>query len=372
MTRHSGESTKPRWTGSFRVTDRFATLSEIYDAAQATLKPEVWDFVDAGAGAEWTSRENVRAFQDWCFRPRVLTGINPPSTATTFLGIELSLPVLSAPFGGDAVIHPEGHKAVVRACELFGTASIVPGFGSFPLEEVRKSAPKAARIFQLHSMGSDQAFLDLANRAMSAGYTALCVTVDCPTRGWRDRLIKDRLDLGTASSGNFAGALELDAPDVFGQFHGLSEPIWSWTRLERVVEKLNVPFMVKGIMTAEDARAALAIGASAILVSNHGGRQLDGAPPTLHQLPEIVAAIRGKIPVAFDGGIRRGTDVLKAIALGARVVVIGRAAAMGLAAAGQDGVYRVLELIREEMLRTMALVGREGMGAVDASLLQHR
>jgi 4-hydroxymandelate oxidase len=207
---------------------------------------------------------------------------------------------------------------------------------------------------------------------MSAGYTALCVTVDCPTRGWRDRLIKDRLDLGTASSGNFAGALELDAPDVFGQFHGLSEPIWSWSRLERIVEKINLPFMVKGIMTSEDAQAALAIGASAILVSNHGGRQLDCASASLHQLPEIVTAIQGRIPVAFDGGIRRGTDVLKAIALGARVVVIGRAAAMGLAAAGQDGVYRVLELIREEMLRTMALVGRESMGTVDASLLQRR
>jgi isopentenyl diphosphate isomerase/L-lactate dehydrogenase-like FMN-dependent dehydrogenase len=363
-------SERPRWTGSFQIPDDFATLGEIYDAARTNLKAEVWEFVDAGAGEEWTAHENIRAFQDWCFRPRLLTGIAPPRSTQTFLGITLSAPILTAPFGGDAVIHEEGHLAVARADQRFGIASIVPGFSSFSLEQIAAEAPSAARFFQLHSMGSDQAFLELASRAAAAGYTALCVTADAPTRGWRDRLLRARLDLGTASSGNFERVLELDAPDVFGQFHGITEPIWSWSRLEAVVRKVDLPFMVKGIMTAEDAELAISIGAAAVYVSNHGGRQLDGAPASLRQLPEVVGTVAGRVPIVFDGGIRRGIDVVKAVSLGADVVVIGRAAAMGLAAAGEAGVFRVLELIREEMFRTMALVGRADIASLNPSLLQ--
>lgn len=349
------------------MTEEFATLGEIKEAARLNLSSKVWNFLEGGGGEEATVRANRAAFSRWLFRPRVLPGIGQPSTATEFLGISLAMPVMTAPFGPDIYFHPQGQKAVARANQRFGTASLVPAVSAFSLEEVASEAPVAAAVFQLHSVGRDDTFLELASRAEAAGYQALCVTVDRPVGGWRDRVLHDRF----APSWNAVTANYPDEPGgTLSELHEPNQPLWSWDRLGNLCSKIRLPFVVKGILTGEDARAAIEIGAKGIVVSNHGGRQLDWAPATLDQLPEIVAEVGSKAAIALDGGIRRGTDILKAIALGASVVFVGRLAALGLAADGESGVFRTLELLQAELTTTMALVGRGTISSIDRSLLQ--
>jgi 4-hydroxymandelate oxidase len=353
------------------VCSRFATLNEVFAAAKANLEPVVWDFLEGGAGDELTIATNRQAFARWNFRPRVLSGMQPPNTQTTFLGIPLSLPVLTAPFGAERLFHSEGHLAVARANARFGIASIVPEASSYSLEAIAAVAPTAAKIFQFHPLGSEENFLRTIHRAEDAGYTALCLTVDCPTSGWRERNLRNRFDLSIdVVGGNYPPEMGVDMMEVFDQMECLDRPIWSWEKVSDLCSQSSLSLMVKGILTAEDAVAAVGAGAKAIVVSNHGGRQLDCAPAALDQLAEVVAAVGGKCEIALDSGIRRGTDILKALALGANVVVIGRAAAMGLAAAGEEGVYRVLDLLQQELLKTMAIVGRPTIESVDRSLLQ--
>ncbi|GAB2812118.1 alpha-hydroxy acid oxidase [Actinocorallia aurea] len=332
----------------------FVTLGEIHAAAQRTLDASVWDFLEGGAGAEWTLAANRAAVDTWAFRPRVLRGTSPPDLSTTLLGVELAMPVLVAPFGADRLFHPEGHRAVTAAVQEAGIASIVPEAGSFSLEALAKEAPGAARFFQLHALGSDEMFLGLAGRARDAGYEALCVTVDSPVDGWRERNKTNRFGLDTsAMEGNHASATEL-----FGPMLRNDAPVWTWERLAGLARRAGMPFLAKGVLVGEDAALAVEAGACAVYVSNHGGRQLDGAPATLTQLPEIVQAVAGRVPVIIDGGFRRGTDILKALALGADAVALGRPVAYGLAAGGREGVAAVLDLLRREMRATMTLLGR--------------
>ncbi|NKQ56083.1 alpha-hydroxy-acid oxidizing protein [Amycolatopsis sp. K13G38] len=345
---------------------RFATISEIQEAARAALDSHVWDFLDGGSGDEVTLLDNRAAFTSWKFRPKLLTGIAEPTTNTTFLGLPLSLPVLSAPFGADRLFDPEGHRAVARANQRAGTWSIVPEASSFSLEAVAKAAPEAARMFQLHPMGTDTDVLRMARRAADAGYSALCLTCDCPAGGWRERNRRNRYgprhDLVT---GNYTA----HGAEFAGHFLNPQRQ-WTWNRVADVLAQAELPFMAKGILTAEEARAAVSAGASAILVSNHGGRQLDGAPASLDQLPEIVAEVGAEVDIALDSGIRRGADIVKALALGADVVVLGRPIAMALAAGGQNGVLRMLELLRDEMVNVMTLLGRPDVVSLDGSALQ--
>jgi 4-hydroxymandelate oxidase len=368
-TSDEGTAADARW--SYDTTSHFATLSEVFEAARANLEPAVWDYLDGGAGDELTLAENRRAFARWQFRPRALSGISPPDTRTTFLDIPLSMPVLTSPFGSDRLFHPDGHLAVARANAQFGVASIVPEASSFSLEEIQSTAPAAARIFQLHPLGTEENFLRMIHRAEDAGYDALCVTADSPTGGWRERSMHTRFspDLD-ALTGNYPPPAREDAMKVFGQLFHMDQPIWSWAKVANLCSHSHLPFMVKGILTAEDARAAVDAGASAILVSNHGGRQLDSAPAALEQLAEVVTEVGGKVEIVLDSGVRRGSDILKGLALGANVVVIGRAAAMGLAANGEDGVYRVLELMQKELVTTMALVGCPKIASVERSFVQ--
>ena len=345
---------------------RFVTIGEIREAAKSTLDSRTWDFLEGGSGDEVTLADNRAAFASWKFRPRLLTGMADPTTSTTFLGMSLSLPVLSAPFGADRLFDPEGHRAVARANQRFGTWSIVPEAGSFSLEAVAEAAPEAARMFQLHPMGTDADVLRIARRAADAGYSALCLTCDCPTGGWRERNRRNRF--GPAHeivTGNYA------APGAQFTDHFLQpQRQWTWQRVADVLSRADLPFMAKGILTAEEARAAVSAGAGAVLVSNHGGRQLDGTPASLDQLPEIVAEVGGEVDIALDSGVRRGSDIVKALALGADVVVLGRPVAMALTASGEDGVFRLLELLREEMINVMTLVGRPDVVSLDATALQ--
>lgn len=351
----------------------FATLGQAFDVARERMTPEVWDFVSGGAGDESTLQDNRDEFARWQFRPRVMSGLGAPSTATTVLGMDLRLPVLTAPFGTDGLYDPQGHRAVARANARCGVLSIVPEAGTFSLEDVRAAAPDAARIAQLHPMGSAEAFRRMLGRIESSGYAAVCVTVDCPTGGWRERNLRNHFDVDLdVVSGNYPGRTDEELAEVFGQIYSRSAPVWSWSQLTAAMAGTTLPWIAKGILSAEDARRAVDAGAAAVVVSNHGGRQLDGAPSALGQLPEIVAAVGGEVDVLLDSGIRRGSDIVKAVALGASAVVIGRLAVVALAAGGEPGVEHALRLLEEEIITILTLVGRGSIRDLGPDALMRR
>jgi isopentenyl diphosphate isomerase/L-lactate dehydrogenase-like FMN-dependent dehydrogenase len=329
----------------------FVTLEEIHAAALSRLPQDAATYLEAGAGTELTLRANREAFSRWVIRPRPMTGVSDPKTNTSFLGIPLSVPVLTAPFGGDALFARDGHLAVARANAACGTASIVPEVGSFSYEAVAAAAPAAARIGQLHPHDS---FDYSAARIKAAGYDALCVTVDCPIVGFRARSRMGRFHLDPAIwSGNVLDG----SPNIASTYGARVVPTWTWDQLAAATARHGMPWIAKGILTAEAAEAALGAGASAILVSNHGGRQIDPSPASLDALPEVAAAVAGQVPVLLDSGVRTGADVFLALALGASAVVIGRLAAYGLAAAGEQGVRRTIELLTQELHILMTLAG---------------
>ncbi|WP_067574546.1 alpha-hydroxy acid oxidase [Nocardia acidivorans] len=339
----------------------FGTLDEIHRAAVTALTPEVLDFVEGGAGKEITLRGNLAAFDRWRVLPEPMSGVAAPSTRTELLGLRLETPILTAPFGGDAMFHPDGHLAVARAAEQYGALSIVPEAGTFSYEQVRRAAPRAARIAQLHPFAHATG---VAERVRRAGFDALCVTVDCPVGGFRTRNMANRFDPDQRLfAGNLTG--ENGAPgvaEIFGQLLKQGGSVWSWAELADAAADFGLPWMAKGILTPVAAERALAIGASALVVSNHGGRQLDPAPASLEVLPAIRAAVGPELPILLDSGVRTGSDVYLALALGADAVIIGRSAIYGLAAAGAPGVGRVLELLTEE-LRTLMILS--GAGSID-------
>jgi isopentenyl diphosphate isomerase/L-lactate dehydrogenase-like FMN-dependent dehydrogenase len=346
--------------------DGFATLSEIREAAKALVDAGTWNFVEGGSGDEWTLAENVRAFQRWRFDPRMLTGIDPPDPSTVVLGLDVALPVFTAPFGFDGELHPLGHAAVAEGAADAGTLSIVPLICSRSLEDVAAAAPDAARIFQGLAWGPDDVFVNLGTRARRAGYDALVVTVDTSMPGWRERSMRDRwTPPAHAVLGNFA-----DDPGALAAMMDFDQRMWTWERLGDACARVGLPWLPKGVLSAEDARAALDVGAAGVFVSNHGGRQLEGAPATLDVLPEVVDELGADGTVIIDGGIRRGSDVLKAVALGAHAVAVGRPVAWGLAAGGASGVTRVLDLLRRELVTTMSLCGRRTLADLDRSLVR--
>jgi 4-hydroxymandelate oxidase len=261
---------------------------------------------------------------------------------------------------------------VARANAAHGVASIVPEASTFALEEIAAAAPAAARILQLHPTGDPANVLAIVHRGRAAGYEAVCVTCDCPTAGWRERNMRNRFEIDVAYvGGNYppGGAVALE--EVFGQLFYRDAPIWTWDMLAEVMAAGGLPWMAKGILTGEDALAAADAGAAAVLVSNHGGRQLDGAASSLGQLVEVADALAGgPLQIAIDSGVRRGSDIVKALALGADVAVLGRTAAFGLAAAGEAGVARTHELLRDEIATIMTLAGRQRIADLDRALVQ--
>jgi isopentenyl diphosphate isomerase/L-lactate dehydrogenase-like FMN-dependent dehydrogenase len=348
---------------------QFTTLGEVYETAPRMLSPEAWAYLDGGAGAEETLADNLRAFQRWRLRPRCLAGVVTPSTATQFLGMPLAAPILTAPIGSDILFHPDGQCATVRAAARRGIVPVVSEASHWPLETVAACAD-GPKVMQLHAWGGRDEFLALVERAERAGFSAICVTIDCPTLGWRERIMRRRFTpRDDAWTGNCVGPPGAAAAAA-ARLSGGRGSEWTWETLADARPAIGLPVMVKGVLTAEDAEAAVAAGVDAVVVSNHGGRQLDGVPATLDQLPEVLEAGRGRVAVALDGGIRRGTDVLKALALGADVVLVGRAAAMGLAAAGEPGVAAVLRLLVEELERSMLLAGRADLREIDRSLVR--
>lgn len=348
-----------------------------YEAlAREQLPAMVFDYYFGGAGDEITVRENRLAWQRLRLRPRVLVDVGTRDLSTTVLGRKISLPVLTAPCAFNALAHPDGELAVARATAAAETIQVVSTAGTYSLEEVAAAAPQGNRWFQLYCYRDRSVTKGLVERAAAAGYLALCLTVDAPLVGRRDRDTRNCFGLPPGMTWkNLAGAgLDQMASDDQGSalVRYISE-IWdaslTWEAISWIRSLSPLPLVVKGILTAEDALLAVEHGASAIVVSNHGGRQLDCTLATCEALAEIADTVAGRAELLVDGGVRRGSDVLKALALGAKAVLIGRPYVYALAAGGQAGVEHLLSLLRDELDLDMALAGRPTIASIDRSLL---
>jgi len=312
--------------------------------AEEKLDANALAYFAGGAGDEVTLRENVAAFERLKLRPRVLVDVGSVATKTTVLGNEISLPVLIAPLAMQRMAHPDGELATARAAAAAGTILCVSSAATARPVEIAEAAPGCVRWFQVYVFADRAVTLDLVEEACAHGYSALVLTVDTPFLGRRERDI--RVDFKIPE-----GITPIS--DIFARAFDTS---LSWRDLEWL-SGYGVPVVVKGILTAEDARLACEHGAAAIVVSNHGGRQLDGVPASIEVLAEVAEAVDGRAEVLLDGGVRRGTDVLKALALGARAVLVGRAMLWALAVDGEAGVRHVLELLRAELELGLALLG---------------
>ncbi len=324
-------------------------------AARERLDPGAYAYYAGGSGDEQTLRANAAGYARWELRPRVLVDVDEVSTATTVLGTELSMPLLVAPTAFQRLAHPDGELAMARAAAAAGTAMCLSTLSSVTPAELAAAAPGAPQWFQLY-WSRDRGFTEeLLAAVVEAGFGALMLTVDFPVAGRRERDIREAFTLpDDLVSPNLPVALA--RRDFHAALGGVVDASLTWRDLEWLRSTCELPLVLKGVLTAEDALLAAEHGAAAVVVSNHGGRQLDGVPATLDVLPEVVEAA-GEVEVLVDGGIRRGTDVLKALALGARAALTGRAALWGLAVDGEEGAARVLALLREEIEIGLKLLG---------------
>jgi 4-hydroxymandelate oxidase len=334
----------------------------------------VYEFVAGGAGDEQTVRANREAFARWRLLPRVLRGLREVSTATTVLGQEIALPVLIAPSGLHRLAHDDGELATARGARQAGTIYTMSTAATVAMETV---APEAGPWwFQLYVFSDRGVTRDLVERAVAAGASALIVTVDVPLLGRREADERNRFELppelvlANLRAPEHQRIVATDDGSGLNTYIGASwEPALTWEDLDWLASLSPLPVVPKGILHPEDAARAFEHGARAVIVSNHGGRQLDSAVASLDALPAVVAAIAGKGEVLLDGGVRRGTDILKALALGARAVLIGRPIYWGLAVGGEAGVRHILELLRAELALDLILCGLPGPDAVTRDLL---
>ncbi|MFD0634052.1 alpha-hydroxy acid oxidase [Catenulispora yoronensis] len=353
-------------------------LDDYRGAARERIAPDVWDFIDGGAETERTVQANLAAFQRVILRPRVLVDTEVCDTRTSILGAPVGTPLAVAPTAYHRLVHPDGEVATARgagAAEALYTVSI---FASRTLEDIAAAATGPLWL-QLYWLRQRDALSVLIDRAVQSGYRALVLTVDIARMGRRRRDMRN----GFAVGPDFA-AVNLDAA-LMASAHergpeGTSalathtaqtiDPSVTWSDLAWLRARSDLPIVLKGILTAEDARLAVEHGADAVIVSNHGGRQLDGAVPSLVALPEVTAAVGGACPVLFDGGVRGGGDAFAALALGAKAVFLGRPVLWGLAVGGAGGVAGVLNLATEELGHTMALAGRPALDVIDGGAVR--
>ena len=325
--------------------------------AEERLEPGPWAYLAGGSGDEWTLCENRAAFARWTFRPRVLCDVSEISTSTTVLGTPVELPVVVGPVAYQQLYHPDGECAAARGAAAAGTAIAVSTFSTRSHEEIAAAAPGVMQWCQVYVFQDRGPTREHLAGAADAGCSAVVLTVDTPRLAQRERDLRVGFEVPADLPLPYARTTIGDAPLNPADQFALLDPSVSWRDLEWIASEGKLPVILKGVVTAEDAELAVEHGAAAIVVSNHGGRQLDSAPATLDALPEVVDAVAGRIEVYLDGGIRRGTDVAKAIALGARAVLVGRAPVFGLAVAGEDGVRHVLELLRDELALALSLLG---------------
>ncbi|MGO8796349.1 MAG: alpha-hydroxy acid oxidase [Candidatus Sulfotelmatobacter sp.] len=374
---------------------RVVCIEDFRPIARQRIPKSVFDYLDGGAEGEVTLRENCRVFNDVTFRPRHAVAVAECSLCAQALGFDLALPLLLAPVGYSRLMHPGGEVAVARAAGRAGTAYILSTISGHKLEDVR-AASKGPVFYQLYLMGGRGAAEAAIERARAAGFNALVVTIDTPVSGIRERDFRNGMK-ELISGGPFEKIPYL--PQIFSRpgwlfsflrdggvpplqnvvvpgkgpmqlidvATALAESTPTWADLKWIREIWKGPIVMKGVLTAEDARRAIDEGVAAISVSNHGGRQLDGVPASLRALPEVVEAVKGRIEVWMDGGIRRGTDIVKALCLGANAVLCGRAYAYGLAAGGEAGVDRAIEILKTDLERTLHLLGCASVADLDRS-----
>jgi L-lactate dehydrogenase (cytochrome) len=373
------------------------SIADLRRLARRRLPQVIFDYVDGGAEDEVTLRANRRAFDAVTFRPRHAVPVAECDLRTTVLGAELSFPVLLAPVGYSRLMHPAGEPGAARAAGAAGTAYLLSTVSGYALEDVKRASAGPV-WYQLYFIGGRDAAAAGIERARIAGFSALILTVDTAVAGLRER------DLRNGMTELVGGGLLAKLP-FLPQF--LSHPRWlaaflrnggiaklpnvvipgqgpmplvdvttalahaavTWADVKWLRDRWPGPIVVKGVLTGDDARCAVDAGAAAVVVSNHGGRQLDGAPASLRVLPEVVTAVDGRAEVLLDGGVRRGSDVIKAICLGARAVLVGLAYAYGLAAAGEAGVARALQILRAETERTLKLLGCASVAKLDRSFV---
>ena len=372
-------------------------IADLRRLAERRLPRVVFDYIDGGAEDEVTLRANRLAFEEVALRPRGAVATAECDLRTKVLGMELALPFALAPVGSTRLMYPRGEVVAARAAGAAGTAYALSTLSGSRIEEVREGSG-GPLWYQLYLVGGREVATAAIRRARAAGYSALLVTIDTAVAGLRERDLRN-------------GVIELVGGDLLAKvphgFQFLARPGWlagflrdgglmrfpnvvlpdgpmryadvgaalesstvAWEDLRWIRAEWDGPLVVKGVLTSEDARRAIAEGADAIVVSNHGGRQLDGAPATLRVLPEIVSAVNGRAEVLLDGGIRRGSDVVKALCLGARAVLVGRAYAYGLGAGGGAGVARAIEILRSEVVRTLKLLGGASTSALDGTFVE--
>ncbi|XP_040077815.1 hydroxyacid oxidase 1 [Ixodes scapularis] len=342
--------------------------------------PGAAGYYRSGADQEVTLAENMKAFRKLRLRPRMLCGVSHRDQSVIVLRDQLlQVPVGIAPSAMQKLAHPQGEKAMARAAQKAGSVMILSTLSTISLEEVRQAAPKANLWLQLYVFKDRQITRQLVRRAEKAGYNALVLTVDVPRFGHRVSDIRNHfslpkhlrlgnfqdVDLQSFNSSNFGSGLE-------GYANSLFDSSLTWRDLQYLRSITSLPVVVKGVMTAEDALLAKASGASAIFVSNHGGRQLDGVAATIEVLPEVVAAVGKHMDIYLDGGVMYGTDVIKALAIGAKAVFVGRPALWSLSYKGQKGVTKMFEIFKEEIDRTLALMGCRSTRKLDPSMVVRR
>ncbi len=374
---------------------RAVNIADLRLLARRRLPRMVFDYIDGGAEREWTLRENARAFEDVLFRPRSAVATASCDLKTNVLGIPIDLPLILAPVGSSRMFYPRGEEQASRAAGTAGTIYTLSTLSGCRLEDVKAATPGSA-WYQLYLVGGRDVAMKAIDRAKAAGYKALVVTIDTPVAGMRERDarngVKELLAFNMSTVPylgqmmvrpgwlfsffrdgglmNFPNIVLADGPMGYADVGAaLEASMTSWSDFKWIREAWGGPIVAKGVHTADDARKAVAHGAAAIVVSNHGARQLDGVAPTIRVLPEVVAAVNGRTEVLLDGGIRRGSDVVKALCMGARAVLIGRAYAYGLGAGGYDGVARAINIFRSDIVRTMKLLGAGAIKDLDGSFV---
>ncbi|MFA7296413.1 MAG: alpha-hydroxy acid oxidase [Dehalococcoidia bacterium] len=355
--------------------DELVSLPDFERAAAATLPRMAFDYFAAGSGGEAALRRNVEAFERVTLRYRVLRGVGHPDTSVELLGRRHSLPVVIAPTAFMRLAHPDGEAAVARAAAARDITQGLSTLSTTSLEEVAAAAD-GPKWFQLYVFRDRDLTASLVRRAEAAGYEALVVTVDAPVLGTREADVRNRFSLPDGLLPvNLVDAAPTDVRAA-GEASGLQQyfaanidPTLTWADIDWVRSITTLPVLVKGIVRGDDAAEAVAHGVSGIVVSNHGGRQLEAAPAGIEAVREIAEEVGGRVPVLLDGGVRRGVDVLRALASGADAVLVGRPVLWGLTVGGEAGVRRVLEILRAEVEQAMALCGCHTVAEVDASLL---
>ncbi|MDQ3572559.1 MAG: alpha-hydroxy-acid oxidizing protein [Actinomycetota bacterium] len=352
-------------------TDEAMNVADFERLAADALDPGPLGYFAGGAGDERTLRRNVSAYAEWDLIPRVLVDVSAVECGVDLFGSRLAMPVAVAPVAFQRVVDPDGEEAMARAAEVAGTAFSLSTLASATPAQVAAAAPDGIRWFQLYCFRDHAVTEALLSEAVASGFSAVLLTVDAPYAGRRERDLRAgfQVDVDVPS---IQAAVGSDHPVTVTEAFDLVDPAIDWETLASLTAGCELPVVLKGVMSPADAELAIEAGVAGLVVSNHGGRQLDGVPATVDALPAVAETVAGRVPLLLDGGIRRGTDVLVALALGATAVLVGRPALWGLAVGGERGARRVLELLHEEVRLGLALLGCATPGDVTRSHVQRR